>query len=369
MVASYSNKLRLTKQGTNDNPNTWGTILNQQVIDLIGDAIAGVKEVSITGASNVTLTTANGAEDQARSAVLVLTGALGADIDVYVPANEKIYFIRGAWTGDYEVTVKVSGSSTEVVMESGDKRVIYVDGVDVYDMVDTGISVTTEDTTPSVLNDKLTVTTPLVKETVDPGANETLDITFDQNFTLASVGLQGGQGFTVGGSFSTDIVIPAGAYSATDGTYMGVPTSVTKEIDGSWVEGTAQGGLDTGAVAINSTYYVFVIHNPTTETTDALFSLSQGSPVMPSGYTKKRLVGFIRTDESSLVNEWHVVWSSFGPYNGATAWQMCSTTSGNAVSEIYFVFGTNPAALGARVVLTNLGGVEADDDVTAFASD
>ena len=40
MASSYTSRIRLTKQGDGDNPNTWGTVLNDQVIDIIDDAIA-----------------------------------------------------------------------------------------------------------------------------------------------------------------------------------------------------------------------------------------------------------------------------------------------------------------------------------------
>lgn len=51
-------------------------------------------------------------------------------------------------------------------------------------------------------------------------------------------------------------------------------------------------GLDTGAAA-NSFYYVWVIKALATNTVASLLSLSSTSPTMPSGYTKKRRVGFV----------------------------------------------------------------------------
>jgi len=57
--------------------------------------------------------------------------------------------------------------------------------------------------------------------------------------------------------------------------------------------------IDTGSVAANTSYYVFVIYNPTTTTTAGLFSLSRTSPTLPSGYTKKRFLGYVRTDGDS----------------------------------------------------------------------
>lgn len=136
MVSTFTPNGRITKQGTNDSPNTWGTVLNTQVIDLLEDMILGVEPVTITGTSNVTLTTANGSPDQARHGTLELVGTLGADIDLYIPAAEKQYFIRGDWTGAFNVNVKISGSSTEVTIGPGETKIIYANGTDVYDMVD-----------------------------------------------------------------------------------------------------------------------------------------------------------------------------------------------------------------------------------------
>lgn len=53
-------------------------------------------------------------------------------------------------------------------------------------------------------------------------------------------------------------------------------------------------GLDTGTLAANSWYAVFVIWNGATPA--GLISLNAYSPTMPSGYTHKRRVGWIRTD-------------------------------------------------------------------------
>lgn len=53
-------------------------------------------------------------------------------------------------------------------------------------------------------------------------------------------------------------------------------------------------GLDTGVLAASTWYSVWVIYNGTT--TAGLLSLSATAPTMPSGYTHKARVGWIRTD-------------------------------------------------------------------------
>jgi len=70
---------------------------------------------------------------------------------------------------------------------------------------------------------------------------------------------------------------------------------------------TASGanGLDTGSEAANTWYSIWVIHNPTTDTVAGLLSTSTLTPTMPSGYTRKRRVGWVRNDGSSNFLKFH----------------------------------------------------------------
>lgn len=61
--------------------------------------------------------------------------------------------------------------------------------------------------------------------------------------------------------------------------------------------GTGANGLDTGSLANNTWYYLYIISNGTT--TAGLASTSATSPTMPSGYTYKYRVGAIRTGGSA----------------------------------------------------------------------
>lgn len=98
-----------------------------------------------------------------------------------------------------------------------------------------------------------------------------------------------------------DIDFTAGNFQFDDGSGQAVATALTKQIDNSWSEGDNTGGLDTGSVAADTTYYMFAIYNPTTSTADFLFSTSSSSPTMPSGYTKKKRIASLRTDGSSNI--------------------------------------------------------------------
>jgi hypothetical protein len=67
----------------------------------------------------------------------------------------------------------------------------------------------------------------------------------------------------------------------------------------SWAAGTGNGMLDTGSFAASTVYYLYRIWNPSTLAVDYLMSLSNSAPAMPSGFTKKRLIGAVLTDAST----------------------------------------------------------------------
>ena len=92
-MSTFTSRIRLEKQADGANPNSWGLILNQNVIDLVDDAIAAYTTVTVS-ADDVTLTTENGASDQARSAFIELIGDLTSSTDIILPAQSKSYFIR-----------------------------------------------------------------------------------------------------------------------------------------------------------------------------------------------------------------------------------------------------------------------------------
>jgi len=65
--------------------------------------------------------------------------------------------------------------------------------------------------------------------------------------------------------------------------------------------GTGAGGLDTGSLANNTWYYIWVIAKSSDGTIAGLLSTSASSPSMPSGYDVKRRIGACRTNGSATL--------------------------------------------------------------------
>ena len=130
MASTYSTNLRLELIGTGEQQGTWGTTTNTNLGTLLEEAIGGYVSVTVSNSGDTTLTTANGAADQARNMTLNLTGTISAERNVIVPSAEKIYIVKNSTTGGYAVTVKVSGQ-TGVSVPNGTTMLVYVDGTDV----------------------------------------------------------------------------------------------------------------------------------------------------------------------------------------------------------------------------------------------
>ena len=132
-MSTFTSRIRLEKQEDGANPNSWGLILNQNVIDLVDDAIAAYTTVTVS-AADVTLTTEDGASDQARSAFIELTGTLTSSHDIILPAQSKSYFIRNKSVPSptsNTITIKTLAGSGATVATSANGFFI-CDGVSVH---------------------------------------------------------------------------------------------------------------------------------------------------------------------------------------------------------------------------------------------
>lgn len=111
---------------------------------------------------------------------------------------------------------------------------------------------------------------------------------------------------------NNDVDVATGT-SFDETNFVGWGTSATtKRLDANWVAGSSQGGLDTGAKAANTWYYIYTIYNPTTSIDDVLFTATLGSPTLPSGYPYSAYKGAFKTDSSGNIQPY---WQSASKFN------------------------------------------------------
>ena len=126
-MASYTTSLRLVQPATGEYSGTWGTQVNNGRTALVDTSVAGTASITMT-AANYTLSSANGASDEARAMFLALGGTPGASYQVICPAVSKLYFVTNS-TG-FAQTVKTSAGSG-ISVPNGASMTLRCNGTDV----------------------------------------------------------------------------------------------------------------------------------------------------------------------------------------------------------------------------------------------
>ena len=134
MPSSFTPSLRLILPVTGENPGTWGDLVNNGITSLVDSSVAGYATVTMTDADH-TLTTANGAADEARRMMLNISGTLTVARNVICPTASKLYFIKNATTGGFAITLKTSAGSG-VSVPNGKSMALMCDGINVREAVD-----------------------------------------------------------------------------------------------------------------------------------------------------------------------------------------------------------------------------------------
>jgi hypothetical protein len=126
MASTYSPSLKITLMGDGDQSGLWGQTTNTNLGTLVEQAITGVVTITMSNA-NYTLTNFNGVSDEARNAVLVVSGTNNAVRDLIPPVVEKLYTVVNNTSGGFAIRV-IGVSGTGVNIASGATQVVYCDG-------------------------------------------------------------------------------------------------------------------------------------------------------------------------------------------------------------------------------------------------
>lgn len=126
-MSTYTPSLGLELITPGSQAGLWGNTTNNS-LDLIDQAITGVTPFSFDGVSGTTWTPTdfNGAADEARAAVLNLTGTATGSNNVIVPNKQKTYLVRNN-TGQ-DVVFKTASPSATYTVEAANSILIFCDG-------------------------------------------------------------------------------------------------------------------------------------------------------------------------------------------------------------------------------------------------
>ena len=138
MASTYSTSLGLELIGQGEQSGTWGITTNNNFGTLVEQAITGVQAISMSNAT-YTLSFYQGASDEARNAVLVVTGTNLAPQNLVAPAVQKVYIVNNQ-SGN-TVNIKTS-SGNAVAITNGTTTQVYCDGTNFYSVAPSLNSVT-----------------------------------------------------------------------------------------------------------------------------------------------------------------------------------------------------------------------------------
>jgi hypothetical protein len=171
MPSSYTPSLRLVLPVTGELSGTWGDTVNDGLTALVDASVAGTAAIAMPNA-NYTLSTANGATDEARRMFVTLSGTLTTTRDVICPAVSKLYFVRN---GTNQSVVFKTSAGTGITVPTGRSAALYCDGTNVVNALDAlpsnttvgGAAIVTTDGTQTLTNK--TLTTPVIASISNSG--------------------------------------------------------------------------------------------------------------------------------------------------------------------------------------------------------
>ena len=135
MATAYSTLLKLALPTQGELSGTWGTVINENITNMVEEAVAGLKTINTWSGNAATLSTANGTTAEARAAILNLTDSstsLSGAANLVCPTLTKTYLIKN---GTAQTVTLKTASGTGIAVPTGKSMWLYCDGTNVVECV------------------------------------------------------------------------------------------------------------------------------------------------------------------------------------------------------------------------------------------
>jgi hypothetical protein len=129
-VVDYTSNLGLALPTTGDLAGLWGTTVNDSITSLLDSAVAGTTTLTVD--ADTTLTTTDGAANQARAAVINWTATGTVTRNINAPKHSKVYVVFNNTGGTQAITIRGGPTSptTGVTLLAGDQAIVAWNGSD-----------------------------------------------------------------------------------------------------------------------------------------------------------------------------------------------------------------------------------------------
>lgn len=136
MATGYTSILKLALPVTGELAGTWGTVVNDNITQMVEQAVAGLATINTWTTNSHTLTVANGTSSESRCAMLVAANGAGlsASGEIICPAASKLYVLKNDTS--YQITLKTA-SGTGVAVPTGQTAFLFCDGTNVLPCITT----------------------------------------------------------------------------------------------------------------------------------------------------------------------------------------------------------------------------------------
>jgi len=134
MATAYTSLLGLALPVTGELSGTWGDTVNTSITSLLDSAVAGTQTLT----ADTTLTTTEGASNQARQAILLCSPA-SANITITAPAQSKAYVVINT-SATYTVKIRGVGPTTGVTLAVSETSLVAWNGSDFVKISSSGLS-------------------------------------------------------------------------------------------------------------------------------------------------------------------------------------------------------------------------------------
>lgn len=307
LPSTYTSRVRYILQATGENINTWGGLLNTGVFQLVDDNVNGALAFALSGPK--TLTTVNGATDEARMAILNITSGSGGTITI--PPVSKRYDVRNASSGQAIIT---AGGVTATI-EAGEVASVICDGTDVHRVRPTNYGSNRIQAVADPVNLQDVATKNYVDTTAFNGANLPGQGPATVNAYLKSNGVTAQWAFITVSEVTG--AAPTASPTFTGGTTYSGSTKANVTAVGALDLDLSTADFFTKSIAVNS---VFTFSNPTASTGMAFtLELTISGAAVPTWPANVDYAGGVNPS-AGLGNGRHLL--GFISYNGGTDWTM-----------------------------------------------
>jgi hypothetical protein len=360
-MATYSTSLKLTLIGDGEQTGTWGSTTNTNFGTLLEQAIVGQTTIIMANA-DYTLTNLNGTTDEARSAVIIVTGNQNATYSVIVPAVPKLYMVTNSLSSSAVAYIKMSGGTTTQV-PNGQTMYLYCTGV-----VGASWGVLNYVQNAQNLVTGGTITTGAINCTslTSSGAVSGTTITASTQFTGPGTGITGTAGsLNIGGNAATATTVSTTVASGATGTTQTAGDNSTKIATTAYVATAVTNGLGTlGTMATQNSNNVTITGGTINGVSGTNASLTVGNATnATTAATVSTTVasGAVGTTQAAGTNNTTIATTAFVAAAMAVLYPIGSIYSSTVSTNpnTLFGFGTWVAFAAGQVMIGNGSGFTA----------